>query len=284
MAEAEAQGVARVFWLTYRTTSGYGYGSYYLQHNAALAAAKVRHPNLVVLDWNTLHPPPDRRHPGAWFEADGIHMTRTGGVALAQYLKAAVDASACAVAPPPGPRTARSAAANGAAPTPDATATGLPRSPHSECSTAGPTKIGSRSRGAVSTSPPWRARAARRAPLSASPPIDPCPLATSRCTPAALGPTVATTRRSRAAAPHLRYRHHAARSPGRVCVYSLGADRSWSSMLTGWFAARRRPVARAPHSGRACSTRHRLRPRWRPAARPRSTSPPVPASATAASG
>ncbi len=94
MNEAESQGVARVFWLTYRTTSGYKYGSYYLQHNAALQAARVRHPNLVVLDWNTYTHRQSAATQDAWFEADNIHMTRSGGVALAKYVKAAVDSSA----------------------------------------------------------------------------------------------------------------------------------------------------------------------------------------------
>ena len=121
VGEAEQQSVARVFWLTYRTTSSYGYGGYYRQHNAALAAAKVRHPNLVVLDWNNYTHRQTAATQQAWFEADGIHMTRSGGVALAKYLKAAIDAStvrACTGA------VARTGAASGPVGVPAAPATG----------------------------------------------------------------------------------------------------------------------------------------------------------------
>jgi hypothetical protein len=117
--------VTRVFWLTYRTTSSYGYGTYYQQHNEAIAAAKVRHPNLVVLDWNTYTHRQSVATQDAWFESDDIHMTRSGGVALARYLKSAIDASAVR-----GCTTARATrgtvAASAAAPaTPDATPTGF---------------------------------------------------------------------------------------------------------------------------------------------------------------
>ncbi len=114
MAEAKAQRVAKVFWLTYRTTSSYGYGGYYNAHNAALLAARAQHPNLVVLDWNTYTHQQSAATQSSWFESDGIHMTRTGGTALAQYLKTAIDAAdiracvaanAIAGAPDPGSGT-----------------------------------------------------------------------------------------------------------------------------------------------------------------------------------
>jgi Putative peptidoglycan binding domain len=82
--EARSQGVSRVFWLNYRIGPGtYAYKKYYVAHNAELERAKGRHPNLVVLDWNTY----------SWFEADGIHLTKAGGKALAEYLRAAVQDS-----------------------------------------------------------------------------------------------------------------------------------------------------------------------------------------------
>ena len=93
MAEAEGQGVSRVFWLTYRTSTSYGYGAYYANHNAALQAARIKHPNLVVLDWNGYTRSQPVTTQRAWFEADDIHMTRAGGLALAQYLKTNIDAS-----------------------------------------------------------------------------------------------------------------------------------------------------------------------------------------------
>jgi hypothetical protein len=93
MSEANAQGVSRVFWLTYRATSAYGYGPYYAAHNRQLQAAKVRYPNLTVLDWNSYTYSQPVGVQQSWFESDGIHMTRAGGTALATFLKSAVDAS-----------------------------------------------------------------------------------------------------------------------------------------------------------------------------------------------
>ncbi|MEY4173272.1 MAG: hypothetical protein RI900_437 [Actinomycetota bacterium] len=87
--EARSQGVTRVFWLNYRIGAGnYAYKQYYINHNAALERAKGRHPNLVVLDWNTFS-----AGRTTWFEADGIHLTRTGATALAAFLRDAVDSS-----------------------------------------------------------------------------------------------------------------------------------------------------------------------------------------------
>ncbi len=90
---AEQQGVTRIFWLTYRTTTRYSYGSYYLSHNRDLRAAQARHPNLVVLDWNAYTHSQPLTTQGQWFERDGIHMTRLGAIALASYVKKAVDGS-----------------------------------------------------------------------------------------------------------------------------------------------------------------------------------------------
>lgn len=87
--EARAQGVTRVFWLNYRIGPGtYSYKKYYLAHNAELEKAKARHPNLVVLDWNGYS-----AGQTSWFAADGIHLTKAGGKALAEYLKEAIDTS-----------------------------------------------------------------------------------------------------------------------------------------------------------------------------------------------
>lgn len=93
MAEAEAQGVSRVFWLSFRTTSAYSYGVYYRQHNQALMAARTRHPNLVVLDWNTYTHRQTAAVQSEWVASDGIHLTRAGGLALARWLKVNIDAS-----------------------------------------------------------------------------------------------------------------------------------------------------------------------------------------------
>jgi hypothetical protein len=93
MAEAESQGVTRVFWLTYRTNTAYLlpgglpardlYGS----HNNELASAAQRHPSLRILDWDgfTTNQP-------SWFAADGIHLSLAGANGLATFIKNALDA------------------------------------------------------------------------------------------------------------------------------------------------------------------------------------------------
>lgn len=91
MAEAKAQGVARVFWLTYRTSNSYSYGQYYANHNVQLANAKVRHPNLVVLDWNGYTRSQSAATQNAWFAPDQIHMDPAGATALAHWLKGQID-------------------------------------------------------------------------------------------------------------------------------------------------------------------------------------------------
>jgi hypothetical protein len=93
MAEAEAQGVIRVFWLTYRTNTAYvlpgglAARNLYGSHNSELAAAAQRHPSLRVLDWDgfTANQP-------TWFAGDGIHLSLEGAVGLATFIKNALDA------------------------------------------------------------------------------------------------------------------------------------------------------------------------------------------------
>lgn len=93
MAEAKSQGVSKVFWLNYRLTSGYNvkYQGAYRAHNANLEAAKVRHPSLVVLDWNGYSYSQTPSTQDLWFSSDQIHLSSAGGFALANYLKANID-------------------------------------------------------------------------------------------------------------------------------------------------------------------------------------------------
>src|SRR3954452_17734252 len=83
MAEAEAQGVSHLFWLTYRTNTAYVLPggleamSLYSSHNSELAAAAQRHPSLKVLDWDKY----TVAQPG-WFASDGIHLNLAGAVGL----------------------------------------------------------------------------------------------------------------------------------------------------------------------------------------------------------
>lgn len=93
MAEASAQGVQRVFWLNYRTSTTYGYGPYYAAHNNALNAAQPRYPNLTVLDWNGYTRSQSSATQVAWFAPDDIHLDPLGASAMAQYIKGAIDAS-----------------------------------------------------------------------------------------------------------------------------------------------------------------------------------------------
>ena len=93
MAEAEAQGVKQVLWLTYRTNTAYvlpggiAARDLYGSHNSALAAAAQRHSTLKVLDWDKFTV--DR---SSWFAADGIHLSIAGANGLATFIRDALDA------------------------------------------------------------------------------------------------------------------------------------------------------------------------------------------------
>ena len=87
VAEAQRQGVERVLWLNYRTTTRYvlpgglSARTLYERHNAELVSAATRHPSLQILDWNG-----STAGRSSWFTGDGIHLTTTGAVGLAQYV------------------------------------------------------------------------------------------------------------------------------------------------------------------------------------------------------
>jgi hypothetical protein len=93
VAEAEAQGVVRVLWLTYRTNTSYvlpggvAANTLYTSHNSELAAAAQRHTSLQILDWDkfTANQP-------TWFAGDGIHLSIDGSNGLATFIKNALDA------------------------------------------------------------------------------------------------------------------------------------------------------------------------------------------------
>ena len=93
MAEAEAQGVVRVMWLTYRTNTSYvlpggvAANTLYASHNNELAAAARRHSDLQILDWDKF-----TVNQTTWFAADGIHLTADGATGLATFIKSALDA------------------------------------------------------------------------------------------------------------------------------------------------------------------------------------------------
>ncbi len=93
MAEAEAQGVARVLWLTYRTNTAYVLPGglpardLYQSHNSELTAAAQRHSSLRVIDWDgfTANQP-------SWFAGDGIHLSMAGAIGLGTFIRDALDA------------------------------------------------------------------------------------------------------------------------------------------------------------------------------------------------
>ena len=78
MAEANAQRIPHVLWLTYRNISGRYSGS-----NATLWARAADYPTLTVVDWDAY----SAGH-GDWFGGDGLHLTGSGATGLAQFLLA----------------------------------------------------------------------------------------------------------------------------------------------------------------------------------------------------
>lgn len=104
VAAARSLGYRRVVWVTlranvrYRSTGDVGYAEVYRRNNAALAelVAGGTHPELVVADWATYS---HDRH--EWFAHDGIHLSRLGAYAAADYLArkmAFLDGRACPAA------------------------------------------------------------------------------------------------------------------------------------------------------------------------------------------
>jgi len=93
MAEAEAQGVQQVLWVTYRTNTAYvlpggiAARDLYSSHNAELAAAAQRHSSLKLLDWDKFTA--DR---SSWFAADGVHLNIAGANGLATFIRDGLDA------------------------------------------------------------------------------------------------------------------------------------------------------------------------------------------------
>lgn len=79
------QGVAKVIWVTmqarrplYRTT------------NAAIRAAAARWPQIRVADWDRAS-----RTRASWFVHDGLHLSRSGALGLARFLRPLVLATSC---------------------------------------------------------------------------------------------------------------------------------------------------------------------------------------------
>jgi len=112
MAEARAQGVPRVVWLTYRTTTSYilpghiSAAGLYERQNQVLRAKAEQYPSLVIADWDAAtksqcdNPRTAAGAPGqrdtpvttdCWFWWDGIHLTPKGAVALTTWISGQLD-------------------------------------------------------------------------------------------------------------------------------------------------------------------------------------------------
>jgi len=76
MRAAQAQGAVGVVWVTLRETR-----DLYRQTNTVIRRAAKRWPNLQVADWNAF----SAGH--SWFADDGLHLTPTGAIALAAFLR-----------------------------------------------------------------------------------------------------------------------------------------------------------------------------------------------------
>jgi hypothetical protein len=72
--------VQRILWATLRAAR-----HPYVEMNDVLFAAARRHPEVTLVDWNKY----SRSHP-EWFQNDGLHLERVGGIALATFLHAAI--------------------------------------------------------------------------------------------------------------------------------------------------------------------------------------------------
>jgi hypothetical protein len=92
MAEANRQGIPFVIFLTYRANVSYVLPGgarardLYNNHNAVLRDRAQRYPTMRVADWN-LH---TAGHP-EWFSRDGIHLSPSGTVELARFIRAHLD-------------------------------------------------------------------------------------------------------------------------------------------------------------------------------------------------
>ena len=81
MRAALQHGVRGVVWVTLRASSASVYESIYRSTNTEIRAAARRWPELVVADWNAYG------FGKPWFGSDGLHLTSTGAVALAGFLR-----------------------------------------------------------------------------------------------------------------------------------------------------------------------------------------------------
>jgi hypothetical protein len=75
-----AAGVTRILWVNLHE-----WQPQYARMNAALDKVAGRHPEVAVLDWRTYS-----RNQWSWFQGDGVHLTYTGAIAMATFLRESV--------------------------------------------------------------------------------------------------------------------------------------------------------------------------------------------------
>jgi hypothetical protein len=112
-----ADGVKKIFWLTYREAQ-----HQYIDMNDRVGYYASFNPQMVVLDWNAYSHSHDD-----WFQSDGIHLTPDGAIAMATFIHSAlIDAGVAQ--PPPPPTTSTAATTTTTAATPlTVVSTHLPR-------------------------------------------------------------------------------------------------------------------------------------------------------------
>jgi hypothetical protein len=92
VAASRAQGATHIVWLTYREGVGYTApdgataNEAFVKNNVTLRdnAASGRYPDLVIADWFAYTASPEVE--SAWLGQDGIHLTRDGAFAVADYV------------------------------------------------------------------------------------------------------------------------------------------------------------------------------------------------------
>jgi hypothetical protein len=87
LAEAEAQGIDDVVWLTYREAGTAGNIARFKKSNAVLHAKAAQYPALRVVDWNAR----SQALPSSWFSGDGIHLGSDAAAAMAAMIADALD-------------------------------------------------------------------------------------------------------------------------------------------------------------------------------------------------
>jgi hypothetical protein len=88
MQSVVRRGVTTVIWVTMQETR-----PLYRTTNGAIRAAAARWPQIRIADWHAAS-----RAQRSWFAGDGLHLSRSGALALARFLRPLVVAWSCTAA------------------------------------------------------------------------------------------------------------------------------------------------------------------------------------------